>query len=183
MRVKPVIAAPSFPHENHGAEQYFFDPRTLDALTRFCSDYEQVACVCTPMLGRSLSAAGRASITLDSDERFAGDPGFHLFNLARPAARPERYNLLVCDPPFRTLSLSTVFSGLRALADGFEQPLLLAYPAARAGAVQGTFAPFGLRDTGARPGYLTVQTLRRNPIALFGNLSDAEHARLADLLA
>jgi hypothetical protein len=168
-----------FPHEEHALEQYFFDEPTLQSLADFCASYERVACLCCPMLGVALADSGHVSTILDCDDRFSGIPGYQQFNLGRPEA-VEQFDLIICDPPFRTVSLSTLFSAIRTLSRGFDQKLLIAYPVARASALTGTFAPFDLEDSGYRPGYLTVQTLAVNPVTLYSNLDDVERTRLVE---
>jgi Probable N6-adenine methyltransferase len=171
---------PRFVHEDHQREQYFFDPPTLDHLADFVAGYVNPACVCAPMLGRALADRGVDVAVLDIDTRFADLPRFREFNVGRPVPTGESYGLIVCDPPFFTVSLSTLFGALRMLAGyDFEQPLLIGYLARRAAALTGTFHRFGLVDTGYEPGYLTVQPVERNRIRFYGNLGANAHRRLA----
>ena len=132
------------------------------------------------MLGRALHARGVDVAVLDLDRRFADLPGFREYDLARPVPTGESYGLIVCDPPFFTVSLSALFRALRAVA-GFDpaQPLLVSYLERRSASLLRAFAPFGVEQTGYRPGYLTVPGDERNRIAFYGNLGADAHARLA----
>jgi hypothetical protein len=47
--------------------------------------------------------------------------------------------------------------------------VMISYPTRRARALLGTFAPFGLRETGYHPGYLSVQRCAKNEIAFYAN--------------
>ena len=55
---------------------------------------------------------------------------------------------------------------------------MVCYLARRATAIEGTFAPFGLRGTGYHPGYRTVQDIAKNKIEVFSNLDDDRLAPL-----
>ena len=172
-----------YPHEDHQAEQYFFAPDELDRLCAFITagGWRRVACLCAPMLGSVLTERMpevEATI-LDRDQRFAHLPGFVDYNIGRPPHLEQRFDLIVCDPPFFTVSLSTLFAAVRTLAhNDFTQPLLLSYLARRAGNVVGTFAPFGLTSTGAEVTYLTVQASERNRTLWLSNLADDQLAGL-----
>jgi len=167
-------------HENHQREQYFFDAPTVTHLTTFVASYDRVCCLCAPTLGKALADAGRPVTVLDIDERFADVPGYRRYDLYRPEWLGQEFDLIVCDPPFFNVSLSQLFAAIRTLArHQFDQPLLISYLCRRSDNIQGTFAPFGLRAMGYRPGYLTVEATERNAIEFFGNLSEAEHRRLA----
>jgi len=171
---------PRYPAEDHEREQYFFDPPTLEHLATFAAGYERPCCVCAPMLGRALHARGIEAAVLDVDRRFADLPGFVEYDLARPVPVGASYGLILCDPPFFTVSLSALFRALRAIA-GFDrsQPLLVSYLERREAALLRAFAPFGLAATGYAPAYLTVPGDDRNRIAFYGNLGAEAHARLA----
>ncbi|MFO1351523.1 MAG: hypothetical protein U1F68_12995 [Gammaproteobacteria bacterium] len=157
----------------------FFDATTLASLAAFLTRFEHPCILCAPMLGRTLAASGRRVTVLDIDERFADIPGFRVWNIHRPQRLDERFDIIVCDPPFFKVSLSRLFSAIRVLAQHrFEQPLLIAYLRRREAALKSTFQRFGLEATGFLPRYLTVQMVERNEIELFGNLGPEAHAAL-----
>ena len=170
-------------YELHENEQYFFDRTTLGHLAEFVSGFETPCCLCAPMLGRELEQRGIEVRTLDVDERFASLNGFRRYDVYRPEWLGEEYGLIVCDPPFFSVSLSQLFAALRLLSmNNFEQPMLVSYLSRRASSVTGTFARFGLVPTGYCPGYQTVQKVERNEIEFFGNLGEARHRQLAGTL-
>lgn len=114
--------------EEHAREQYFFDAPTLDRLATFVERFERPCLLCAPMLGRTLHDRGRAVATLDVDERFAHLAEFRRWDLYRPTPLPERYDLILCDPPFFNVSLSQLFAALRLLAQfDFRQPLVVSH--------------------------------------------------------
>ena len=114
---------------------------------------------------------GRAVTCLDLDERFAHLPGFRRYDVKRPDWLGERFGVILCDPPFFNVSLSTLRAALRQLAHhDASQPLLLGYLKRRAAAVESTFSEFGLRATEERFGYETVVESEKNDIVLFSNL-------------
>lgn len=160
-------------HERHENEQYFFDDPTLDTLSSFLLAFETPCCICAPRLGQRLIERGGSPKILDIDTRFEHLPGFRLFDLQRPRWLGERYDIIVCDPPFYNVSLSRLFAALRLLSrNTFTQPLMLSYLSRRSQAILGTFAPFGLAPSGYRPSYQTVQRSERNEIEFFTNLGD-----------
>ena len=94
-------------------------------------------------------------------------------------ARGEDFDIILCDPPFYSVSLSQLFSALRTLSrNDFRQTLMVSYLRRRASVVLGTFAKFELQPTGYLPGYQTVQSVPRNEVEFFSNLSDNYVARL-----
>jgi len=166
--------------EKHEHEQYFWTPETVNGLADFLAEFEHPCCICAPMVGAELARRGKRVTNLDRDTRFSEHAGFRPYDLYRPEYLPERFDIILCDPPFFVMSLSQVFQGLRVLAQyDFTQPLLIAYVARRSESIIGTFTPFGLRATGVSPAYVSVQNIERNRIELFGNLSDPQQARLA----
>jgi len=164
--------------ERHEREQYFFDAPTLRALADFAGGFERVCCLCAPMLGRELHRRGRAVRVLDVDRRFADLPAFREWDLCRPAHLDEEFDLLICDPPFFNVPLSRLFTAVRLLCH-FDpsRRVLISYPLRRRRAIMGAFSPFGLRPTGFRPTYQTVQKCEKNDIEFFANF-DADWPKL-----
>lgn len=161
-------------YELHENEQYFFDAATLARLTAFLKPLGSICCLCTPLLGEHLERAGAKVCILDVDERFAKLKGFRKFDIYRPAWQGDAFDVIVCDPPFYNVSLSQLFSAIRALAQfDFQQPMMVSYLKRREPAVLGTFAKFGLRPSGYFPTYQTVERSQKNEIEFFTNL-DAE---------
>jgi hypothetical protein len=156
--------------EQHHREQYFFDEKTLHELADFAQSFDRVCCICAPMLGRELHRRGKVVRVLDVDERFNNLAGFRRWDLYRPMHLDEEFDLVVCDPPFFTVSLSQLFTAIRLLCHfDLSRKVMISYPVRRERAILGTFAPFGLRETGYRPGYLTVQQCEKNDIAFYTN--------------
>lgn len=109
---------------------------------------------------------------LDVDRRFGELPGFVEWDLYRPRHLDEAFDLVLCDPPFFNVSLSQLFTAIRLLCHfDLARKIMIAYPVRRQSAILGTFAPFGLRTTGYRPGYLTVQQCLKNEIEFFANFA------------
>jgi len=166
-------------YELHQHEQYFWDEATLSHLSEFVERYRNPCCLCAPLLGQKLVERGRKVAILDCDERFSDLPGFVRYDLYRPAPLPEKFDLIICDPPFFKVSLSQLFKTLRLLSRfDFAQPLLLCYLSRRASNLTGTFAAFGLKPTNYQPTYRTVQRSERNTVEFFANLPDDEISRL-----
>ena len=158
-------------HERHEHEQYFFDAPTLARLADVVAQFEHPCCLCAPMLGKALVERGVAVRILDLDERFASLPGFQRYDLHRPEWLGESFGVIVCDPPFFTVSLARLFAALRTLSrNDYRQPLLLSYLRRREAKLLQTFARFRLASTGFFPTYETVQPIEKNEIALYGNV-------------
>ena len=161
-------------HERHEHEQYFFDEPTLARLADVVAEFENPCCLCAPMLGKALVERGVAVRILDLDERFAALPGFRRYDLHRPEWLGESFGVIVCDPPFFNVSLARLFAALRMLSrNDYRQPLLLSYLHRREAKLLQTFARFRLAPTGFFPTYQTVQPIKKNEIALYGNVEDA----------
>lgn len=165
--------------ELHKNEQYFFDEATLDELVEFLGGFSSVCCLCAPLLGERLEAAGASVAVLDVDDRFRHLAGFEHWDLFRPRWLGRAFDVIVCDPPFFNASLSRLFAALRTLSrNDFAQPLLVSYLKRRESAILGTFAEFGLAGTGYEPGYRTVQEREANRIEFYSNLPESVVGRL-----
>jgi hypothetical protein len=166
-------------YELHKHEQYFFDEATLDHLSTFLRRWQAPCCLCAPLLGRRLAELGSTVTVLDIDERFAQVPGFRRYDVYRPVWLGREFDIILCDPPFFTVSLAQLFSAIRLLSrNDFRQPLLVSYLQRRAQALLGTFAPFDLRPTGYLPSYQTIKKVEHNEIEFYGNIGEAEVRRL-----
>jgi hypothetical protein len=158
-------------HERQELEQYFFDDATLDHLARFVARFPDPCCLCTPTLGEELERRGVRTRTLDVDERFAYLRGFRHYDLTRPTWLGERYGIIVCDPPFLYVPLADLLRTVTILSlEDYRQPLLINYLSARATAITSMFSRFGLRPSGYRPGYRSIQNTGRNHMEFFSNL-------------
>jgi hypothetical protein len=127
------------------------------------------------MLGKELAKRGVSVAILDIDERFSDLPGFQKFDLYRPHWIGDKYDLIICDPPFWNVKLSQLFTAIRLLAQhDYQQPLLVSYSARRDANLIGVFWQFGLKPTGYQPGYVTVQKTDKNEIEFYSNLTEVE---------
>lgn len=159
-----------WPEENHQREQYFFDEETLRTLGDLVESFSRPCCLCAPMIGRELHRRRRSVRVLDVDRRFADLPGFVEWDIYRPRRLDEEFDVILCDPPFFNVSLSTLFKAIRLLCHfDLTRKVMISYPRRRADAVVKVFAPFDLRPTGCKPGYLTVQKCEKNDIEFFAN--------------
>lgn len=157
-------------HEDHKREQYFFDPPTRRWIAAVLDGYARPCCLCAPMIADELHRRRRSVRVLDVDPRFAYLPGFLQWDIHRPRALPERFDLIVCDPPFTNVSLARLFTALRVLCqDDFATPILLCHLASRAVDVCGALARFGLRPTGIEAGYVSVRPTEENRVLVYAN--------------
>ena len=160
-------------YEIHKREQYFFDHSTLEHLSEFVRRFSKPCCLCAPLLGKHLEDKGVSVAVLDVDERFATLRGFRRYDIYRPKWLGLEFDIIVCDPPFFSISLSQLFTAIRMLSRfDCKQSLLLSYLRRRSHAVIGTFAPYGLQPTGYLPAYQTVQECEKNEIEFFSNLPE-----------
>jgi len=159
--------------ERQEIEQYFFDADTLDDLARLASRFDNPCCLCTPSLGEELERRDIRATTLDLDGRFTHLKGFRPYDLSNPQPLNERFGIIICDPPFLTISLPQLFKAIELLSQGdHTQPLLINNLSSRAPQITRVFAPFGVRPTGYRPRYRTIQNVGRNTMELFGNVGE-----------
>lgn len=159
-------------HENHKKEQYFFDVGTVQKLADFASKFNNPCCLCAPMLGVELERRGVKTRILDIDERFSHLKGFMKYDLYQPKALNEEFGIIICDPPFKIVSLSQLFNAIRALS-GPNQKMWISNLTHRKYDVIGTFAVYGLEETGFYPLYQIPQEPYK--IQFFGNISGMEH--------
>lgn len=157
-------------YENNHSEQYFYNRETIQFLCDELTGFNNICCLCTPTIGMELLKRGKTVRILDVDRRFECFEGFMYFNISRPQWLGEKYDVIVCDPPFFTTSLSQLFLTLRTLSlNDFNQPILITCLQRRAAKFISTFTPFSLVPTGYFPGYQTVEECDRNTIQVFSN--------------
>ncbi len=157
-------------YELHENEQYFFAEGTLDELEEFLEDYSFVCCLCAPSLGERLANNGKDVRILDIDRRFEVAAGFKYYDLNRPEWLGEKYDMIICDPPFFNISLSRLFVAIRTLAQNdFRQPITVSYLDRRAGSIIGTFSSFKLQATDLFADYQTLRKCERNDVRFFSN--------------
>lgn len=157
-------------HEDHKREQYFFDPPTRRRLADIAEAHERPCCLCAPMIADELHLRRRPARVLDVDPRFAYLPGFVRWDIHRPVPLDERFDLIVCDPPFTRVSLAQLFAALRLLCHGdLATPILLCHLASRAADVCGALARFGMRPTEMEAGYVSVQPREENRVLVYAN--------------
>lgn len=156
--------------ERHEQEQFFFDDETVKGIADMLQPLRRVCVLCAPRVGIELERRGCSPVVLDVDKRFGDLPGFRWWDITRPTFIAEKFDVILSDPPFFNVSLSQLFTAVRLLSHhDFTQRLMIGYLTRRANAILGTFAPFGLRATGFRPRYETVDNADRNEIELFAN--------------
>jgi Probable N6-adenine methyltransferase len=156
-------------------EQCFFDEETLQKLSDFLLRWKSVCCLCTPLLGKNLVERGANVRILDIDTRFDYVRGFKFYDIHRPEWLGEKFDLIVCDPPFFNISLSKLFAAIRLLSQNdFSQNLLISYLYRRSSVLLGTFSKFNLQPTGYFPTYQTVTEAQHNKIEFYSNLPPNE---------
>lgn len=165
-------------HKDHAKEQYFFTEGTRRRLARVAQAHQGMPLfLCCPTVGVTYTEMFKEpSISLDSDPRFKGGWGFHIWDLYRPK-RLAVYEptLIICDPPFNKVRMDQLFAAIRELTPYRAVntvKLLIAIDPAHAGALTGTFAMYGPRPTGFFPSYVTVSPAVG--IEFYSNLSDEE---------
>lgn len=164
--------------ESHRNEQYFFDRATLDTLAAWVERFKNPCLLCAPMLGWELHRRGRNVRVLDMDERFADLPSFRRWNLRRPTFLGEKFDLVLCDPPFFGVSLSQLDAALKVLCCyDPHRPVAVSYLVRRERALLSALSGFGLRSTGFRPGYEHVRNEERNAIEVYANFAARLPAR------
>ena len=145
--------------EHHHREQFFFDNATVAELADLLAAYPRPCCLCAPTVGAELHRRGRIMRVLDIDRRFSNLYGFMEWNLYRPRRLDEEFGVILCDPPFFSVSLSQLFIAVRILAHyDLTTPIAVSYLRRREQAILGALTLFNLRPTGYRPAYRTVET-------------------------
>ncbi len=86
------------PPEQHSREQYYFDKRTRNWLAQPVMPHKNPCLLDVPSMAREL----RNRRLLDIDERFADLVGFIKCDVYKPTTLAERFDLIVCDPPFHS---------------------------------------------------------------------------------
>lgn len=175
-------------YELHENEQYFFDDETIERLSIFIEHYilkdkGLLCCLCTPLLGKRLLEKRIDLDILDIDKRFSNLTNFIHYNIKYPKYINWIYNLIVCDPPFFSCSLSILFKSIYQLSNyNFNQKILISYLKRRESAILGTFSKFNLKPTGFYPKYQTVDTKDRNKIEFYSNIENFDKQPWANLL-
>jgi hypothetical protein len=156
--------------ENRQREQCFFDAATVREWAAVAALFDNPCLLCAPTVGaecRDLRAA-----TLDVDTRFAVVPGFRSWDLKSPAHLNDRFGVILCDPPFFSVSLGQLARAIDVLAQfDREQPIAVTYLKRREMRLLEALERFGVAPTGSRPGYKTVDNTGRNEIEVYANFA------------
>ena len=162
--------------EDHANEQYFFDDDTRAWLVEWLRPFDSICVLCAPTLGSALIDTGKTPTILDIDERFSYLAGYMKWDITRPANLQKHFDVIFCDPPFFNVSLRTLRAAIEMLAHyDPTQKLALCYLTRRKAAVLKSFNAFGLRETGKRMGYESVNPGAKNEIELLGNFLAREN--------
>ena len=165
-------------------EQYFFDEETLSYLSKVLLRWDSICCLCTPLLGQYLAERRNGITILDIDTRFDKVSGFKYYDLSDPKWLDEKYDLIICDPPFFGVSFSNLIDAIRKLSHyDLNQKLMICIVQRRSGKLLEIFSEFGLLPTGYFPTYQTVNTDDKTKIEFFSNLSPEEINSEARLFA
>ncbi len=160
--------------ERQEIEQYFFSEETLNDLANLAMRFSNPLCLCAPSLGAELERRGVEATTLDLDDRFTHLRGFHPYDLSNPQPVDERFGVIICDPPFLTISLRQLFEAICVLShNSYTQPLIVNYLHSRGPQLMRQFAHFGLRATGYAPRYGTIQNVGKNRMEMYANITFA----------
>ncbi|PCJ53759.1 MAG: hypothetical protein COA79_22620 [Planctomycetota bacterium] len=156
--------------ENHKNEQYFFNEKSQKELTGFLGNFNSICCLCTPSLGTHLESAKNNFTILDIDKRFENSKYFKFYDINKPRWLDHTFEVIICDPPFFNISLSTLFKAIRQLShNNFEQKVMISYLSRRSNNIVNTFSKFNLNQSGYFPTYKTVQNCEKNDIEFFSN--------------
>ncbi len=102
--------------ENKANEQFFYDKKTLKILADIAEKFEYTCLLCAPTLGDELIRRGKKVRILDLDMRFAPLRGFRYFDIKKPLCFNEKYDLIVCDPPFTGVRIKQLFNAIKKLS-------------------------------------------------------------------
>merc|ERR1711879_1051843 len=113
--------------------------------------YNRNTCLlCCPSVAAQIEINGgvtNAYKLLEFDERFSKARNFIKWNLYRPTAVGEIFDLIMCDPPFDKVSVSQLYKAFRTLgAFGRNGPrVLIVFPERHESSLLATFAEIELR--------------------------------------
>jgi hypothetical protein len=102
--------------ENEANEQFFYDKKTLKILADIAEKFEYPCLLCAPTLGDELIRRGRKVRILDIDMRFSRLKGFWYFDINNPKGLGEKYDLIICDPPFTIVAIEQLFYAVKRLS-------------------------------------------------------------------
>lgn len=190
--------------ELHENEQYFFSKRTLKLLSTSIasSGFNDVCCLCSPMLGLELYKKINYVSILDKDNRFvsvvkstrrkANDSDknndlshlwFVNYDLNRPRYIGWNFDLIVCDPPFFSVPLHNLLRSIYTISKyNYRIKLLISYVKRREEQLLQTFEKYNLKPTGFHPEYDTVQNSGRNEIEFYSNIENIKDLGWFNLL-
>ena len=157
-------------NELHENEQYFFSENSLNELTLMLSDFDNICCLCTPLLGKKLNELGKIISILDIDKRFSDMECFTYYDINRPKYLENNFDVIVCDPPFFNVSLDRLFKTIQMLSHyNYNQKLLIMYLERRQLNIMNTFCGFNILPYNYIPEYQTVKVCEKNRVIAFSN--------------
>lgn len=152
--------------EDHRHEQFFFDDRTTERLTRLAQRHAHPLLLCLPSVAARLDALQHPYTLLDRDPRLSCLGGYQHFDLFEPHLVLGRFDAVLCDPPFANVPLNRLATVVDLLASGQPRPLSvgIAYINSRQEALLQAFAHVGLVHAWGPLGYRTVAAATQNKI-------------------
>jgi len=158
--------------ERREVEQYFCSERTVYMLMSAIADMGNVGCLTTPALAQALHDEGYTDVALlDIDERFASLPGFQHFDLLKPIAHSQKFDVIVFDPPFFYIPLEQLKKAVLTLTHGRTNvPFLIAFLAREEAKLLNVFRDFGLCRTKFVLEYANVKESKWSNYALYSNV-------------
>jgi len=151
--------------------QFFYSAATAADLARRLEGYAAPCCLCTPRLARAFADRGRVVRLLDMDDRFAALAGYRRFDLERPAAPRESYDMVFFDPVFIAARiLRRALDVVAGAPDAADAPTLyMAFPRSREAELLAGFAAWRLAPLDYELRYNNILPEYFAAIGLYGN--------------
>jgi len=173
--------------ELHKNEQYFFDNRTLDNFITFLinSNFGLICFLCTPLLAlKLLERTDDIDFDIfDIDRIFNNIKNFRYYNLNNNPYIEFDYHLIICDPPFFSVSLHNLLRSIESLTHyNYRTKIMISYLKRRENQFLDTFKDFNLKPTGFFPGYRSLENSGKNRIEFYSNIEEFEKKPFSNLL-
>ena len=156
---------------NFKLAQYFFTDECVKYLVDTLDRFQNPCCLCTPRLEKEWMDRGRIVRVLDIDKRFEFLPGWTHYDIRKPQALHETFDVIVADPNF-SYGIDTILRAVDTLSmENPEQKLLILYYSESGEAFLRTFERYQLKPTNYHPEYCNVKEEARNKFVVYANFN------------
>jgi len=159
--------------ENHKYEQFFWIENVVQQLMSACQyQYvDETCCLTTPSLAHGFHTQGRDEVLLDIDTRFSYLPKYKFYDVTHAHKIDEPIKLLVLDPPFFSIPISTFRKAVDVLTDSdYTTKIVIGFLKRDERLLMEAFNDYHIKLTNFKLEYSTIKPNKWVNFGLYSNI-------------